>query len=262
MGAPPRMWTSGVRMRTTTDGGSMCWTSPARSLNRFRQWNFRATPRSHTTLGSVSSPRRMARTCSSTPTWLAWTARPLLWSKTRQAPPMQCGTLRRFTKACQPFVNVLAWDAEGKGFYADYSFFNSDKTDLVDVHIHSDLHGRVIASAESSALATRVEHEFYGTLCHGRNSVLSDILIRYHGAGAGRRLRHRWHGRSVEQRACCSQLLAEGSYRGRWQALGCLAKYGQGHCQQVQSGCRFQVTHCRLSTCAHIITAKCSSTLI
>jgi len=60
------------------------------------------------------------------------------------------------------FVNVLAWDAEGKGFYADYSFFNSDKTKLIDVHIHSDLHGSVIASAEPSALATRVEHEYYG----------------------------------------------------------------------------------------------------
>jgi hypothetical protein len=65
-------------------------------------------------------------------------------------------------KGVPAFVNVLAWDAEGKGFYADYSFFNSDKTDLVDVHIHSDLHGRVIASAEPSALPTRVEHEFYG----------------------------------------------------------------------------------------------------
>merc|ERR1712073_104796 len=50
----------------------------------------------------------------------------------------------------------------GKGFYADYSFFNSDKTKLIDVHIHSDLHGSVIASAEPSALATRVEHEYYG----------------------------------------------------------------------------------------------------
>jgi len=58
--------------------------------------------------------------------------------------------------------NVLAWDAEGKGFYADYCFWNSDKTKLTNVHIHSDLHGGVIASAELSGLATRVEHEYYG----------------------------------------------------------------------------------------------------
>jgi len=60
------------------------------------------------------------------------------------------------------FVNLLAWDAEGKGFYADYSFVNSDKTKMIDVHIHSDLRGDVIASAEPSAPATRVEHEYYG----------------------------------------------------------------------------------------------------
>jgi len=65
-------------------------------------------------------------------------------------------------KELPAFVNVLAWDPEGKGFYADYTFWNSDKTKLKDVHIHSDLHGSVIASAELSALATRVEHEFYG----------------------------------------------------------------------------------------------------
>jgi hypothetical protein len=71
------------------------------------------------------------------------------------------------------WYNILSWDATGAGFYADVSFWNADKSDFKDIHLHYDLQKGVVKTTSRSSAASRVEGEYYG------KGVLSGNMLYY-----------------------------------------------------------------------------------
>jgi len=79
------------------------------------------------------------------------------------------------------FVQVLSWDASGKGFYVDAGFITSDQKQMYEVHVHYDLHAGVIASSKVSGKATRVEHMYYNKGCISKSTGM--VYYPTHASG-------------------------------------------------------------------------------